>query len=62
MELRCDSCNGDKWKMTIYEMKVFGQNSIYTAVKCETCGMVYPLTQLAKNQPKDTVIGMLKSE
>lgn len=48
--------------MTIYEMKVFGQTSIYTAVKCETCGMVYPLTQLAKNQAKETVIGMLKSE
>ncbi len=54
-------CDGTQLKMTIYEMKVFGQTSIYSAAKCEDCGMVYSLTQLAKNQPREAVVGMLKS-
>jgi len=61
MGLKCDSCDGTQLKMTIYEMKVLGQTSIYSAVKCEDCDMLYPLAQLAKNHPREAVVGMLRS-
>ncbi|MGY5865368.1 MAG: hypothetical protein RTV41_12255 [Candidatus Thorarchaeota archaeon] len=55
--------------MTIHEIVVggggFGGGSVvYSAMKCEGCGMVYPLQEVAKGKgrrvSKDAVIGMLK--
>ena len=50
--------------MVIHEVRVPGGGVIYSAMKCEGCGMVYPLQEVAKGQgmriSKDSVIGMLK--
>ncbi|MHA2027510.1 MAG: hypothetical protein ACW98U_16550 [Candidatus Thorarchaeota archaeon] len=55
--------------MTIHEIVVggggFGGGSVvYSAMKCDGCGMVYPLQEVAKGKgrrvSKDAVIGMLK--
>ncbi len=50
--------------MTIHQVNVPGGSVIYSAMKCGSCGMVYPLQEVAKGRgrgvSKDTVIGMLK--
>ncbi len=58
-------CGNEEWKMVIYEMSLGGVGGVvYSALKCESCGMVFPLQELAKGRgrqvSKDTVIGMLK--
>ena len=50
--------------MVIHELQVPGGGVVYSALKCENCGMVYPLQELAKGRgmsvSKDSVIAMLK--
>ena len=50
--------------MVIHEVRVPGGGVIYSAMKCENCGMVYPLQEVAKGRgmqvSNDSVIGMLK--
>ena len=50
--------------MTIHELHVPGGVVIYSAMKCKSCGMVYPLQEVAKGRgmqvSRDTVIQMLK--
>ena len=69
MKVTCDMCGSEYFKMTIHEVVVggggFGGGSVvYSAMKCDGCGMVYPLQELAKGRGravnKDQVIGMLK--
>jgi len=64
MKVSCESCGGEDWKLVIYQMSVPGGGVVYSAMKCEGCGMVYPLQELAKGRgmsvSKDAVIGMLK--
>lgn len=64
MKISCDDCGSEEWKMVIHEIKVPGGGVVYSAIKCENCGMVYPLQELAKGRgmsvSKDSVIGMLK--
>ncbi|TXT56120.1 MAG: hypothetical protein BAJATHORv1_30506 [Candidatus Thorarchaeota archaeon] len=60
MELTCEQCNGDKWKMVLHELRVMGQSIVYSAIKCDGCGMVYPLAELGKNQPKGSFAAVLK--
>ncbi len=64
MKISCESCGGEEWKMTIHQVNVPGGSVVYSAMKCEGCGMVYPLQEVAKGRgmgvSKDTVIGMLK--
>ena len=60
MEIQCEECNGNIWKAILHELKFMGQSVVYSALKCEGCGMVIPLTQLGKNQSKDVIKQMLK--
>jgi uncharacterized Zn finger protein len=64
MKISCESCGTEDWKMVIHEVRVPGGGVVYSAMKCENCGMVYPLQELAKGRgmqvSKDSVIGMLK--
>ena len=50
--------------MVIHQVKLPMGEVVYSAMKCENCGMVYPLQELAKGRgmsvSKDSVIGMLK--
>ncbi|MFW9788141.1 MAG: hypothetical protein ACFFE2_13250 [Candidatus Thorarchaeota archaeon] len=50
--------------MVIHELHVAGGVVIHSAMKCEGCGMVYPLQEVAKGRgvsvSKEAVIGMLK--
>ena len=50
--------------MVIHEVKLPVGEVVYSAMKCENCGMVYPLQELAKGRgmgvSKDSVVGMLK--
>ncbi len=65
MKISCEMCGNEDWKMVIYEMSL-GRvgGAVFSALKCECCGMVYPLQELAKGTgrhvSKETVIGMLK--
>ncbi|MFW9932246.1 MAG: hypothetical protein ACFFDR_06280 [Candidatus Thorarchaeota archaeon] len=34
--------------------------SRYSALKCESCGSIYPLQELGKNVSKDAITSMLK--
>jgi uncharacterized Zn finger protein len=64
MNVSCESCDGEDWQMVIHEIRVPGGGVIYSAIKCKSCGMVYPLQEVAKGRgmqvSKDSVIGMLK--
>jgi len=60
LELKCNSCDGNIWNVTIFEIKILGQNVIYSTIKCDGCGMVYPLAQLGKNQSRGSVMEMLR--
>jgi uncharacterized Zn finger protein len=64
MKIVCEMCGSEEWKMTIHEMNVVQGSVIYSAMKCEGCGMVYPLQELAKgigmHVSKESVISMLK--
>jgi hypothetical protein len=68
MKISCEKCGSEDWKMTIYELVIGGGfasgNVVYSAMKCEGCGMVYPLQELAKGKgshvSKDTIISMLE--
>jgi hypothetical protein len=50
--------------MVIHELHVPGGVVIYSAMKCENCGMVYPFQELAKGRgmqvSKGSVVEMLK--
>ena len=63
MKVSCEKCGSEDWKMTINEISVRGGNIVHSALKCEGCGMVYPLQELAKGRgghvSKDAVISML---
>jgi len=64
MKISCESCGNEDWQMVIHKVNIGGGGVVYSAMKCENCGMVYPLQELAKGQgmsvSKDRVIGMLK--
>ena len=64
MKISCESCGSEDWKMVIHEVRVPGGVVIYSAMKCDSCEMVYPVQEVAKGRgmqvSKDTVIGMLK--
>ena len=60
MEIACESCGNSKWTMKIYEMRVMGQTVVYTALKCNECGMNYPLQELGKNMSKESIAHVLK--
>ncbi|MBD3405669.1 MAG: hypothetical protein GF411_06005 [Candidatus Lokiarchaeota archaeon] len=60
MEITCEQCDGDKLKLVLHELHVMGQSIVYSAIKCEGCGMVYPLAELGKNQPKSSFLAVLK--
>ncbi len=50
MEITCEVCDGTNWKMTIHEFKRKSMGAkllwIYSALKCDSCGMVYPITPI----------------
>ncbi|MFW9921369.1 MAG: hypothetical protein ACFFED_17345 [Candidatus Thorarchaeota archaeon] len=60
MEISCGSCGNGNWKVKIFEMRVMGQSIVYSALKCESCGSIYPLQELGKNVSKDAITSMLK--
>ena len=60
MEVKCENCDGTSWKAILHEIRMFGQNVIYSAIKCDGCGAVYPLAQLGKNQSIESIRNMLK--
>jgi hypothetical protein len=69
MKVSCEMCGSEDFKMTIHEVVVggggFGGGSVvYSAMKCEGCGMIYPFQELAKGKgrraSRDQVIAMLK--
>ncbi|MHA1769253.1 MAG: hypothetical protein ACTSV3_05315 [Candidatus Thorarchaeota archaeon] len=64
MKITCESCGSEEWKAVIHEMKFGPGGIVYSALKCESCGMVYPLQELAKGagmrMSKETVRAMLK--
>lgn len=68
MKVSCEMCGGEDWKMVIHEVVIRGMigggGVVYSAMKCNGCGMVYPLQELAKGKGgrvnKDVLIGMLK--
>lgn len=64
MKISCEMCGNEDWKLVIHKMSLGKGGVIYSALKCESCDMVYPLQELAKGigrqVNKETVIGMLK--
>lgn len=64
MKISCEACGAEDWKIVIHEVKVPMGEIVYSAMKCEDCGMVYPLQELAKGRgmsvSKDSIIAMLK--
>ncbi len=60
MDITCESCGNVKWTMRLFEMRVKGQSLVYTALKCNECGMNYPLQKLGKNMPKKSIASVLK--
>jgi len=64
MKISCESCGAEDWKMVIHEIRLPMGEVVYSAMKCENCGMVYPLQEVAKGRgmgvSRDSVIGMLK--
>jgi uncharacterized Zn finger protein len=64
MKITCEMCESEDWKMVIHKISAGGGGVIHSALKCEGCGMVYPLQELAKGVgrqvSKEAVIGMLK--
>ena len=60
MEIACESCGNSKWTMKLFEMRLKGQNIVYTALKCNECGINYPLQKLGKNMSKKSIANVLK--
>ncbi len=64
MQISCESCNSERWSLVIHELNAGMGTVIYSALKCENCGMVYPLQELAKGRgmsvSKEAIVRMLK--
>lgn len=53
MKITCEGCGGEDWLMTYYERKgpdpnFLKYNVVYTALKCNKCGRIYPLANISQ--------------
>ncbi len=66
MTIKCSECNGDDLSMIIFEMNRRMAVVVYSAIKCNKCGMVYPIQELGKGGRgmvnKDIVTSMLRGK
>lgn len=66
LTIKCSECNSEDLAMTVFEMKSGIGVVVYSAIKCNQCGMVYPLQELGKGRSgmvnKDIAHSMLRSK
>lgn len=66
MQISCERCNSERWALVIHEINAGMGTVVYSALKRENCGMVYPLQEPAKGRgmgvSKDAIVRMLKTK
>lgn len=60
MQINCETCGNDNWKIILHELRVIGITSVITALECESCGMIYPLYTAGARTSKEKIVKALQ--
>ncbi len=66
MTLKCAECDSDNLSLIIHEMKEGREIAVYSAIMCNNCGMIYPITHLGSGPRnmvnREVIMRMLRAE